>query len=372
MKKKDVAIIGGGLAGLTAAIHLATYDLDVCLFEKDSFPHHKVCGEYLSREILDYMNFIGISLESLQPAEIDYLEYSTASGKSVRSLLPLGGLGVSRYNLDDLFFRRAKELGVEVFQQTVSSVAFESNHFTVETQEGEKLTASFVLGAFGKRSNIDKSLKRRFIARRSGWLAVKAHYRKDDYPGNTVSLHNFNGGYCGLSKTETNAVNVCYLATFKSFKTLKDPLRFRKEVLYKNPHLEKFFEEAEPLFEKDLSIAQVSFDKKSLVKDHILMLGDAAGLIHPLCGNGMAIAIHSAGIASEILLRYFTNMELNRQEVEEIYKKQWTKQFRARLQAGRILQKILLNPGLAEFSQNVIRTFPAVLPRIISQTHGRA
>jgi hypothetical protein len=193
----------------------------------------------------------------------------------------------------------------------------------------------------------------------------------DLYPNNTVSLHNFKGGYCGLSKTESGSVNVCYLATYKSFKDHKNSEAYKNEVLCTNPHLKAFFKQASPIFEKELTIAQVSFDKKSLVEDHILMLGDAAGLIHPLCGNGMAMAIHSAKLASESILKFYKPSGLNRNELEESYTKQWNFHFKSRLKTGRGLQKILLNPGLAEISQTLIKAFPMVLPKIINKTHGR-
>jgi hypothetical protein len=58
----------------------------------------------------------------------------------------------------------------------------------------EYLYASIVLGAFGKRSNLDIKLKRSFIQKQSHWLGVKAHY-KLDFPEDYVGLHHFKGGY---------------------------------------------------------------------------------------------------------------------------------------------------------------------------------
>ena len=46
----DVAIIGGGLAGLSLAIQCASQNVSVVLFEKETYPYHKVCGEYISLE----------------------------------------------------------------------------------------------------------------------------------------------------------------------------------------------------------------------------------------------------------------------------------------------------------------------------------
>lgn len=371
MKKADIAIVGGGLAGLTAAIHLAAHGLQICLFERQSYPHHKVCGEYLSREILPYLQRLNISLSKLNPVEINRLCFSTAQGNTIHTDLPLGGLGISRYGLDHFLFLKAREMGVEIKRESVASVNFNKDTFLIKTLQGSETTADLLIGAYGKRSLLDKKLNRDFIDQKSGWLAVKAHYQMESYPDNTVSLHNFRGGYCGLSKTETGAVNVCYLATYKSFKNYKNSEDHKNEVLRKNPHLNSFFEQATPLFEKDLSIAQVSFAKKSLVENHILMLGDAAGLIHPLCGNGMAMAIHSAKLASESILKYYQHSGFNRNELEERYTRQWNFHFKSRLKTGRVLQRILLNPGLAEFSQRLIRAFPAGLPKIITRTHGR-
>lgn len=369
MKKRDVVIIGGGLAGLTSAIHLSLQGLQVSLFEKEVYPHHKVCGEYLSKEILPYLESLDISLLELKPAEIDHLVYSTSNGNPIRADLGLGGIGISRYALDDYLYRKAIALGIEVITETVIQVLFDKGKFVCVTAN-DRYESLFVLGAFGKRSVLDKKMKRDFIEKRSEWLAVKAHYAHDTYPLDTVSLHNFKGGYCGLSKTETGAINVCYLATFESFKKHKDPDDFNKKVLCKNPFLNSFFEKATPLFEKNLTIAQVSFEKKSLVQDHVIMIGDAAGLIHPLCGNGMAMAIHSAKMASEAIMRYYKSGKLQRRETEQEYIKNWKKNFNKRIITGRLLQKILLNPTLEKYSQNTVKYFPALLPAIIKSTHG--
>lgn len=370
MKKAEIVIVGGGLAGLTAAIHLAANGLEVCLFEKETYPHHKVCGEYLSREILPYLETLNLYLYKLTPVEINSLVYSTPRGNKIQAHLPLGGLGISRYALDNFLYQKAQKIGVEIIHESVIDITFNREKFIITTQQGLETTANFVLGAYGKRSGLDKKLNRNFIDIKSGWLAVKAHYTLDAYPGNIVSLHNFKGGYCGLSKTETGAVNVCYLATYKSFKAYKNSETYKNEVLCENPHLNLFFQKAMPLFEKELSIAQVSFNKKSLVENHILMLGDAAGLIHPLCGNGMAMAMHSAKLASESILNYYKSSGINRNDTEERYIKNWDFHFKSRLKTGRILQKILLNPRLAEISQTLINTFPMVLPKIIAKTHG--
>ncbi|MDT0647641.1 NAD(P)/FAD-dependent oxidoreductase [Zunongwangia sp. F260] len=371
MRIGKIAIVGGGLAGLTAAIHLASNNLKVVLFEKDTFPRHKVCGEYLSKEIIPYLNSLDISLKYLAPVEINTLNYSTTSGKKVSSELEMGGIGVSRYALDNYLYKMAVKRGAEIIPETVTDITYSNDIFEITTSEGTELTADFVLGAFGKRSIIDKNLDRNFIQKKSEWLAVKAHYRHEDYPDNLVSLHNFRGGYCGLSKVENGAVNVCYLATYKSFKEHKAPEDYKNNVLSENPHLQSFFQDAKPAFEKDLTIAQVSFDEKSLIENHVLMLGDAAGLIHPLCGNGMAMAIHSGKMASEAILAFHNKKLSNRTEVEEGYQMKWNKEFKTRLLTGRVLQSILINPGMAGVSQNLISKLPFLLPHIIKRTHGK-
>ena len=370
MKENEVIIIGGGLAGLTAAIHLRKLDIPVTIIEKNSYPKHKVCGEYISNEVLPYLNWLNISVDELQPTHINKLQFSTSSGKTIHTTLPLGGFGISRYTLDNYLYNKALKNGVTVLQDAVTNIHFDNNTFAITTADGTTIKATWVIGAFGKRSNIDIQLNRDFIQQKSPWLAVKAHY-EGNFSNDVVGLHNFNGGYCGVSKVEDDKINICYLASFESFKVCKSSSEYQEKVLEQNPHLKTIFQNSKLLFEKPLTISQISFEQKQPVEQHILMIGDTAGLIHPLCGNGMAMAIHSAKIVSEVIADFSNGKIKTRAAMEETYTKQWNKTFSARLKTGRLLANILLQPKLSGFLFRIILVAPFLLPMIIKKTHGK-
>ncbi|RZL68084.1 MAG: NAD(P)/FAD-dependent oxidoreductase [Pedobacter sp.] len=365
----EILIIGGGLAGLTAALHLNKLGFEVVLMEKSSYPHHKVCGEYISNEVLPYFTWLGIDLKNLAPTQITNLQFTSASGKYVNAVLPLGGFGLSRYSIDYYLYNLAINRGVNIIHQKVDRVVYVEDQFVVETTSGTSFEARYVLGAYGKRSAIDVKLERNFINQKSPYLAIKAHY-KSNFPNNLVSLNNYSGGYCGISKVENDVLNVCYLANYESFKKHKDIQAYQENVLYQNKNLKNILQEAEMVFDAPLTISQISFHKKEPVFNHVLMIGDTAGLIHPLCGNGMAMAIHSAKIVSELIQKRTEN-KTSRNSLENEYTANWQKLFGSRLKLGRILSMILQHKTYERLAINSITAMPFVLRKIIKHTHGQ-
>ncbi|MBL7703144.1 MAG: FAD-dependent monooxygenase [Ferruginibacter sp.] len=367
----DIIIIGGGLAGLVSAIHLLKAGLKVILIEKNEYPKHKVCGEYISNEVLPYLQWLDADPMTTGAKKINRFLLSTTRGKTIETKLPLGGFSVSRFTLDHFLAQKALENNCIILEDTVLDVQFVNDSFIAKTKEGKQLSAKMVIGAFGKRSNMDVKLERSFIENKSPFVAVKMHL-KGDFPDDLVALHNFNGGYCGLSQVENGNINACYISNYKSFQQYKNIESFQQEVVYKNLHLEKVFKNAVPVFEKPLTISQISFSNKTTVEDHILMCGDAAGMIHPLCGNGMAMAIHSAKIASELIIGYFHSKINSRQQLETAYQHQWNVAFKKRIATGRILQTFFGKDNLARAVMYGITHIPGILPVIIRQTHGKA
>jgi flavin-dependent dehydrogenase len=213
-------------------------------------------------------------------------------------------------------------------------------------------------------------LSRDFISKKSPWLAVKGHY-SGNFDEKLVALYNFQGGYCGVSKVENGIINICYLADFETFKKYKNIEEYQKSVLYKNNKLKAVFENSTSLFEKPITISQISFDKKEPVENHILMIGDTAGLIHPMCGNGMAMAIHSAKIASELVLDFYYGKIESRSELEKKYIQEWKKHFSKRLFFGRLLAKALTHKNFTHVMTTIAASIPSLLSVIIKQTHGR-
>jgi menaquinone-9 beta-reductase len=366
----QVTIIGGGLAGLAAGIHLSKLGIIVTIIEKNSFPKHKVCGEYISNEVLPYLKSLDLDIESLNPTHITKLHFSTKNGKSIYTKLPLGGFGISRYVLDEFLYEKAISNGCQIIQENVESIDFINDEFTITTSDNTILKSKIVIGAFGKRSNIDQKLNRNFIQQKSPWLAVKAHY-SGIFNDELVGLHNFKGGYCGVSKVENNKINICYLADYETFKQFKNIEEYQKNIVSGNPFLKEILENSTLLFEKPLTISQISFEEKKSVENHMLMIGDTAGLIHPLCGNGMAMAIHSAKIVSGLVEKFFKYEIKTRNELENEYQKQWNFNFKKRLKSGRIISNILQKPKLAEILLQLLIIFPFILPIIIKKTHGK-
>lgn len=370
MKLYDVIIIGGGLAGLTAAMDLQKRDCSVLVIEKNTYPNHKVCGEYVSNEVKPYLEYLGVDLNSAGIVAINTLQMSTESGKHIETDLPLGGFGISRYVFDDLLYKNALALGVEFVFDTADTISFKEDSFEITLASKEIYTSKIAIGAFGKRSSLDKKLHRRFIQQKSPWLGVKCHYELRDFPSNLVALHNFSGGYGGLSKTEDGSVNFCYLTSFKSFKEFNSIETFNKKVVAKNPFLGDFLSNATPKFKKPLSIAQISFERKQVVLNHLLMCGDSAGLIHPLCGNGMAMAIHSAKIASDCIADYLRSSTPDRKKLEQSYTFRWKKEFAGRLRMGRAIQKVLINETASNMAIATIAQSEKILQSMIKRTHG--
>lgn len=367
--KTSVIIIGAGLAGLTNALYLAQSGLDVVLFEKETFPRHKVCGEYISNEVLPFLQELRVDPFALGATKISRCSISSIKGREVEAPLPLGGFGISRFRLDDHLQQCCQEVGVRLITDSVKQIQYVGNHFRVQTQTKEIWEAGLVIGAYGKRSRLDKEQARSFIQQRAPYLAVKRHFA-GDFPDDLVALHNFKGGYCGVSKVEEGRINVCYLADYAAFKQYKNIERFEQEVVYKNPHLSHCFQTFQSLFEAPLTISQVSFAEKERVHEHVLMSGDSAGMIHPLCGNGMGMAIGSAQLLSALVLRYLGGEFSSRSELEVSYKQQWQQQYRKRLLAGRAFSALFARNNMFDHAVSILTRVPVVLPFFIRQTHG--
>ncbi len=371
MNTSEVLIVGGGLAGLTAALDLASQRKRVIVVEKNQYPHHRVCGEYVSNEVKPYLERLGFSADALGLPQMDTFQLSTAKGKCIEVQLPLGGFGISRYAFDNHLFQLARQQGVVFLFDTVTDIQFVENHFIITLASKQTLTSRVVIGAYGKRSLLDKKLQRGFIQQKSPWLGIKCHYDNHDHPVNVVALHNFPGGYGGLSQTEEGSVNFCCLVQYKQFKQEGSDIKtFYQNAVSQNPWVNAFLSRATPKFERPLTIAQICFEQKNTVENHILMCGDSAGLIHPLCGNGMAMAIHSAKLAAEQVAMFLEKTTFTRTAMEAAYSKAWKNHFTKRLWMGRQLQRLMLHPQGFVWAMRTVTHSKPLLRALIKSTHG--
>lgn len=372
-KHYDLVVTGGGLAGLANAILVAREGYRVALFEKEIYPFHKVCGEYMSLESRELLMSIGVPLDEWQLPMIGKLVLTSGGGTALKQNLPLGGFGVSRYKLDAALVDLARGYGVNVIDgMRVHDILFEAGMFSVIADDGVYHSA-LSGGTFGKRSRIDLKWNRRFIRKKTGplnnYIGVKYH-AKVDHPRDTIGLHYFPEGYCGISPVEDGKTCICYLTSAANLRRSGNNIRrLEKEVLYTNPALREIFMRAEWLYERPLTISQISFEKREQVCDHTLLAGDAAGVIAPLCGNGMSMALAGGEMAAKGMIDFLRG-SINRAEMESAYIAEWQGRFGRRLKAGRRLQALFAREWTANASIALLKRFPGVMTRVIKSTHG--
>ena len=154
----DIGIVGGGLAGLALAIESAKAGKKVILFEKESYPYHKVCGEYISNESWEYIKSLGVDLDSMNLPKINQLKISSAEGNELNQTLEKGGFGISRYTLDYELSKIAKQVGVTLLENTkVLNLTANSELTHFETHDQTHF-AKLAVAAHGKRESLDLSL----------------------------------------------------------------------------------------------------------------------------------------------------------------------------------------------------------------------
>lgn len=372
-KEYDVAIIGGGLSGLAAAIQLRKKNYSVIVFEKESYPYHKVCGEYISLESWNFLEQLGMPLTKMNLPRIDTLFLTAPNGKSFTAKLPLGGFGISRYKLDACLAAIARENNVHLLEKTkVDDVCFNGN-FSIQFKS-QQITSAVCCCAFGKKSNLDIKWNRNFLnatdKKLDNYVGIKYHI-KTKWQENIIGLHNFENGYCGISQIEGNTFCLCYMTKASDLKNSNYSIRqLEQDVLYKNPYLQQIFCESQICNFFPVTISQINFNKKTQIENHLLMLGDAAGMITPLCGNGMSIALHTSKIASQ-LIDEFLQKKLTREEMENLYVKKWKQHFAHRLKSGRWLQPFFGSKILSNFFVQTFKTFPFLSSPLIKMTHGK-
>lgn len=366
-KLYDCVIIGGGLAGLSLSIQLVKKGHSVALIEKNEYPFHKVCGEYISMESWNFLEELGLNLSSFKLPIIKELSVTAHNGYKVSSSLKMGGFGLSRYKLDNELFILAKKAGVIVLDNcNAKYLGFDADIYTVDTNCGI-LRSKLVFGTYGKiePSFIERSSKQK----KGDYIGVKYHI-KISFPNNLIELHNFENGYCGISMIDNETVCFCYLTTTKNLNDNNNDIKLlEKNVLMKNPHLFRYFSEAEFLFDKPLVISKISFSKKESYKNNIFMVGDSAGAIAPLCGNGMSIALRSSKIISSLVSSHLQG-ELSKNDLIKYYTKEWNKNFSFRIKIGYYLQKLFGKYSTTLFSIKLLSRFPILFRKLITLTHG--
>lgn len=298
-------IIGGGLAGAGAAIHLARAGLEVVLLEREAGAHDKVCGEFLSYEAVDSLRRLGVDPLALGAAPVERLAVCVGDRRVVGPL-PFRALSLSRRVLDQTLLDRAQREGVEVKQGArVTRLERNAGGWRASVASGEEVEAAQVFLATGKHDL-------RGFGRPPGLqpdlIGFKIHL---DLPSavrvridREVAVHLFPGGYAGLEQVENGRANLCLLVSKVAFAEHgRDWNGLVEHLARACPDLAELLEAGNARRLKPLAISGIPYGHvQSRAQDGLWRLGDQAAVIPSLAGEGMAIALHSAELAAGLLL----------------------------------------------------------------------
>jgi flavin-dependent dehydrogenase len=294
---KRATIIGGGLAGAAAAARLAQAGQAPLLLERETQPHDKICGEFLSAESRHALAAIGFDAGRLGGVPIDRVRLH-AGRRMAEARLPFVATSITRRVLDAALLDHAAAAGAKV-QRGVSVRAIADGRTLTSVGESD---AGPLLLATGKHDL--RGMARDRAGTIADLIGFKMFFRAPALHralAGTVAVVLFDGGYAGLQPVEGGRLNLCLLVEQPRYKALGGNWPALLAALLAEPGLAGLAE-AEPLLDKPLAISGVPYGWLARAAgDDLWRLGDQAAVIPSFCGDGMAIALHSGQLAGAML-----------------------------------------------------------------------
>lgn len=308
----EVLVIGGGPAGSMLAIRLASGGRRVTLIERESVAHDKVCGEFLSREAIHYLQQTGIDPLALGAHVIRTIRLS--SGNTVVSApLPFQAFSLSRRTLDEALLLHAAEHCDVIRGVAVASLTADGETWSAQLNDGKSIRASAAFLATGKH---DLRGFARPAGRQGDLIGFKMLWRLEPAQIETLrhhmDLYLFPSGYGGLSLIENDDATLCFVvrrSILRAQGAWPAPL---DAVFATNRHLRQLLHGAQPLWPRPLAISPIPYGFLAASPRGPWCVGDQAAVIPSFTGDGISIALHSAALAAEMFLAGGTVSEFQR------------------------------------------------------------
>jgi flavin-dependent dehydrogenase len=357
--KTDALIVGGGLAGAALATLLARQGRAVSLLEKSEAAHNKVCGEFLSREAIFYLNQLGIDHLSLGAVPI-YRVRLAARTLIAQCDLPFPAMSLTRRVLDESLLDLALKEGVHVVRGCrVDQLIPAPIGWTAIGSDGKAFAAPSAFLATGKH---DVAGHQRPKGKQNDLVAFKMYFRlapkqQEELAGH-VELILFPGGYTGLQLVEQNIANLGLLVTQAQLRACGGTWsKVLQHILHSSEYLSQRLANAEPLLDKPLALSSIPY---GLVRSHsadgLWRLGDQGAVIPSFSGDGMSIALHTAFLAAQTYLEGSS---------AEAFQRCVDKEMTQSIHFASILSRLMIvSPVLAQ----VARVWPSLLGHIASKT----
>ena len=368
---KKILIVGAGPAGASLAIRLARQGFQISLIEREKFPRHKLCGEFISPECLTHFKDLDVLNEMLAVGgdRISETIFYSQNGKSIS--VPSrwfggdrhGALSISRAEMDFRLMEKAKSLGVSVLEETqVIGLLIEDEKILgvkvrFENRETKECLADLVIDATG-RANVlgklvdkTKNQKPKTKNQRTKLIGFKTHLENVHLEKGVCEIYSFRGGYGGLSFVENDLANHCFLIKSDIVKKFNgDTDKILEAVIFENQRARQTMRDAKPVFDW-LAVSVDGFGVKNLnPAENLLSVGDAAAFIDPFTGSGMLMALESAEIlAGSIIENKFSFAEIARN-----YRLMHREQFSRRLLICNILRRAVFAPKLADRTISIL------------------
>lgn len=273
----------------------------VRLLERQSGPHHKVCGEFLSVEACDHLATLGIDATALGAVVMDTIQ--VISGRhTAQAPLSFTALGLSRFRLDEALLERAAMSGADVERGVRVRGATGS---CVQTSAGDREAAIIMLATGKQRVRIQDEGDGAGQVDNDPFVGFKMHIRPTPQARTRLTgrivLVLFEGGYAGLQMIEDGRANICLVMRKARLKQVGGTWDAVWAMLGALPHCADLLADAEPLFDNPCTIANLPYGlaAEHAAKGNIIRLGDQAGMTASLTGDGMAAALRSAFIAAQ-------------------------------------------------------------------------